>query len=113
MVLIATGETEDLASMTVTLLLFAFVFVNVAVLVLRRDRVEHDHFTVPRALPVLAVLTSVGLLTQRDGEDFLRAAAFLALGLVLWLVNRRAKDVEPAGAPGARGSPGTTNLPSE
>ncbi len=113
MVLIATGETEDLASTTVTLLLFAFVFVNVAVLVLRRERVDRDHFTVPRALPVLAVLTSAGLLTQRDGEDFLRAAAFLLLGLVLWLFNRRAKDVEPAGAPGARGSAGTTNLPPE
>lgn len=68
MVLIATGETEDLASTTVTLLLFAFIFVNVAVLLLRRERVDHDHFTVPRALPVLAVLTSAGLLTQRDGE---------------------------------------------
>jgi amino acid transporter len=112
-VLVATGGTEDLASATVTLLLFAFIFVNVAVLVLRREAVDHEHFRVPRALPVLAVLTSVGLLTQRDGEDFLRAAAFLVLGLVLWLVNRRAGEVEPAGASGTGGSPGATNLQQE
>ncbi len=113
LVLVATGGTEDLASATVTLLLIAFIFVNVAVLVLRGERVEHDHFTVPRAMPVLAVLTSAGLLTQRDGEDFIRAGAFLVLGLVLWLINRRAGEAERAGAPAGGGSPDATNLPPE
>ena len=90
MVAIATGDTESLASATVTLLLLVFILVNVAVLVLRHDRVDHDHFTVPRALPVLGALVSAGLLTQQAGEDFLRAGAFLVLGLVLWFLNRAA-----------------------
>jgi basic amino acid/polyamine antiporter, APA family len=90
MIAIATGDTESLASATVTLLLFAFILVNVAVLVLRRDRVEHDHFTVPRALPVLGAVVSIALLTQQAGEDFLRAGAFLVIGVLLWLVNRLA-----------------------
>jgi amino acid transporter len=107
MVAIATGDTESLASATVTLLLFAFILVNVAVLVLRRDRVEHDHFTVPRALPVLGALVSIALLTQQAGEDFLRAGAFLALGVLLWLINRLAggeQGAPPGEPPAAPGS---------
>jgi len=87
-VLIATGETEALAGATVTLLLFAFIMVNVAVLVLRREPVEHDHFRVPSVLPVLGAAVSLALLTQQEGEDFGRAGALVAVGLVLWLVNR-------------------------
>jgi amino acid transporter len=97
-VAIATGDTESLAGATVTLLLFAFILVNVSVLVLRRERVEHDHFRAPSALPVLGVLVSVGLLTQQEGADYVRAGAFLLIGFVLWLFNRRAKGVDPDGA---------------
>jgi len=89
-VLIATGETESLANATVTLLLLTFILVNVAVLVLRRDPVEEDHFRAPSALPVLGALVSAALLTQQEGDDFLRAGALLAVGLVLWAVNRTA-----------------------
>ena len=87
MIAIATGDTESLANATVTLLLFAFVLVNISVLVLRRDRVEHDHFVVPSAVPVIGVLVCIGLLTQREGEIFLRSGALLLLGLLLWGVN--------------------------
>ncbi len=66
-------------------------------LVLRRERVEHDHFRAPSALPVLGVIVSLGSLTQQEGADFVRAGAFL-LGFVLWLFNRQAKGVDPAGA---------------
>lgn len=72
-----------------------------SVLVLRRDRVEHDHFTAPTVLPVLGVVVSIGLLTQQEGADFIRAGVFLVIGLLLWLVNRRARGVEPSGE-GAR-----------
>jgi basic amino acid/polyamine antiporter, APA family len=98
LIAVATGDTESLASATVTLLLLAFILVNVSVLALRRDRVEHDHFRTPSALPVLGVLVSVGLLTQQEPADFARAGAFLAIGVVLWLVNRRTVGAEPNAA---------------
>ena len=97
MALIATGEIEALASATVTLLLFAFILVNVSVLVLRRERVEHHHFTAPVVLPVLGVIVSIGLLTQQEGADFLRGGVFLLIGLLLWLVNRRAPGTGRSG----------------
>jgi amino acid transporter len=45
--LITTGDLSTLADTTVLLLLFVFTIVNIAVLVLRRERVEHEHFTAP------------------------------------------------------------------
>jgi APA family basic amino acid/polyamine antiporter len=105
MALIATGEIEALASATVTLLLFAFILVNVSVLVLRRDRVERDHFTAPIVLPVLGVVVSLGLLTQQEGADFLRAGVFLLIGLLLWFINRRATSVGSGEAASEPGSP--------
>ena len=53
MVLILSGDLESLADTTVILLLGVFVIVNITVLVLRRDRVEHEHFTAPTVVPVL------------------------------------------------------------
>jgi len=97
MIAIATGDVESLAGATVTLLLFAFILVNISVLVLRREKVEHDHFRAPSVMPVLGVIVSLGLLTQQAGEDFIRAGAFLLIGAVLWLVNRQAKGVDPPG----------------
>lgn len=89
-VLIITGGIEALANATVTLLLFAFILVNVSVLVLRRDTVEHDHFVVPVVIPIIGILVSIGLLTQQPVAAFIRAGIFLAIGLVLWLINRQA-----------------------
>jgi amino acid transporter len=88
MILISTGDLGDLADTTVLLLLAVFVLVNVSVLVLRRDPVDHDHFRAPSVLPVLGALVSVFLIAQTDGEVFLRAGLVLALGVVLWIVNR-------------------------
>ena len=88
MLLIATGDLEALADTTVTLLLIAFIGVNAAVLGSRRDRVDHDHFRVPSAVPVIGVIVCIGLLTQREGEIFLRSGALLLLGLLLWGVNQ-------------------------
>ena len=36
---------------------------------------------------MIGVLVCIGLLTQREGEIFLRAGALLLLGLLLWGVN--------------------------
>ncbi len=69
------------------LLLLAFIAVNVAVLVLRRDRVEHDHFRAPSIFPILGILVSIGLLTQQGADVYLKAGISLAIGIGLWFVN--------------------------
>jgi basic amino acid/polyamine antiporter, APA family len=73
------------------LLLFVFTIVNVAVLVLRRERVEHEHFHAPLVFPVLGALILVALLVDTaldDASVFVRAAILLAVGVALWVVNR-------------------------
>jgi amino acid transporter len=85
--LILTGDLEALADTTVTLLLIAFIGVNAAVLGSRGDRVDHDHFRVPSAIPVIGLLVCIGLLTQREAEIWLRAGILLLVGLALWAVN--------------------------
>ncbi|VTR77831.1 Low-affinity putrescine importer PlaP [Cellulomonas hominis] len=89
MVLAATGELVDLASTVVLLLLFVFLSTNIAVLVLRRDRVEHDHFRAWTPLPVLAVVTCLVLLTQQEARHWALAGVLVAVGLVLHLLTRR------------------------
>lgn len=85
--IIIGGDLETLATTTVVLLLLAFIMVNIAVLVLRRDRVEHDHFHTPSVFPILGIVVCVGLLTQQDLSTFLLAGALLALGAVLYAIN--------------------------
>ncbi|MGH2941350.1 MAG: APC family permease, partial [Solirubrobacteraceae bacterium] len=50
-VLVATGDLGSLADTTVALLVIVFGIVNVCVLVLRRERVDHEHFVVPTFVP--------------------------------------------------------------
>ncbi|HEX8688824.1 MAG TPA: APC family permease [Solirubrobacterales bacterium] len=87
--LILTGELGTLADTTVLLLLAVFIAVNVSALLLRGDRVSHDHFQVPVALPVLGVGACLLVMTQVEGTTWLRAAALLGLGLVLWVLAAR------------------------
>lgn len=87
MVLAATGDLSDLADTTVLLLLLVFAVVNVCVLILRRDRVNHDHFHAPTALPVIGAVACLVLATDKDAEIWARAGALLVLGLVLWVLN--------------------------
>src|SRR5829696_9819192 len=101
--LVALGDLESLADTTVLLLLMVFVCVNVAVLILRRDPVPHDHWRAPTALPVLGAAACLGLIVQKAVEDtviFAYAGGLLALGVVLWAVNRAltgpAEPVDPA-----------------
>jgi uncharacterized membrane protein YfcA len=74
----------------VLLLLFVFVSTNVAVLVLRRDTVDHPHFRVWTAVPVLGVASCLLLLTQQSADVWLFAAILLAAGAALFLVTRSA-----------------------
>jgi basic amino acid/polyamine antiporter, APA family len=85
---VTTGEAEILADTTVVLLLSVFVLVNGSVLVLRRDEVQHDHFRAPAAIPAVAAVVCLALLTQQEAAIYLRAGILLAIGIVLWLINR-------------------------
>lgn len=64
-----------------------FAIVNISVLVLRRDRVDHDHFRVPTVFPILGVGVSIALLTQIEAEVWARAGILMLVGLGLWLLN--------------------------
>jgi APA family basic amino acid/polyamine antiporter len=90
-VLVATGDIGGLAETTVLLLLCVFALVNVSVLVLRRDRVDHEHFRAPTWMPVLGALVCLILalpITGRDTAVYVRVSVLIAIGVVLWFVNR-------------------------
>ncbi|RIX28390.1 APC family permease [Amnibacterium setariae] len=84
MALTLVGDLSLLASTVVLLLLFVFIAVNVSVLVLRRQRVDHAHFRVWTAVPVLGVASCVLLLTQQEGRVWLVGAIALVVGAVLY-----------------------------
>jgi len=86
--LVLIGDLASLAETVVLLLLFVFLAANVSVLVLRRDRVEHDHFRVWSFVPVLGILSCVLLVTQQRGLVWLFALGLLAIGVLLYLVAR-------------------------
>jgi amino acid transporter len=88
MLLTLVGDLSTLAETVVLLLLFVFISTNVAVLVLRRDTVEHEHFRVWTAVPVLGVASCVLLLSQQTARVWLFAAILLAAGGVLYMVAR-------------------------
>jgi APA family basic amino acid/polyamine antiporter len=83
------GEVPALGGTTALLLLCVFTVVNVAVLVLRRDRVDHEHFRTPTVLPVLGALSCAflaGPWTGRDPVQYKIAGVLLGIGIVLWVV---------------------------
>ncbi|MFC5065737.1 APC family permease [Actinomycetospora atypica] len=93
------GGIGTLADMTVLLLVFVFISTNISCLVLKKDRVDHPHFTIPRIVPVLAIIASVALLTQQSGEIWLLALLYLVVGAVLFIlarVGRRRFDQGPS-----------------
>jgi len=97
--LVANTDSEAIKALggtTALLLLGVFTFVNVAVLVLRRDKVDHEHFrtnTVIAGLGAAACLFLVLPITGRDAIQYQVAGWLLALGVVMWgvtvLVNRK------------------------
>ena len=88
MLLTLVGDLSTLAETVVLLLLFVFISTNVAVLVLRRDPVQHEHFRVWSAVPVLGVASCVLLLTQQSAKVWLFAVVLLAVGGALYAVAR-------------------------
>ncbi|MFE7845633.1 APC family permease [Microbacterium sp. NPDC057407] len=94
MALTVVGDVSTLAETTVLLLLLVFLSANVSVLVLKKDKVDHPHFTVPRIVPVLGIIACIVLLTQQTGIVWLGAAAYVVVGSVLFLIARAGRRRE-------------------
>ncbi len=86
MILASFGSLSALAETVVLLLLVVFISTNIAVLVLRKDTVEHTHFRVWTFVPVLGVLSCLGLLTQLSATVWIFGAVLLALGVMLYRI---------------------------
>ena len=94
--IVYVSKTSDeaistLGGTTALLLLAVFTIVNIAVLVLRRDEVDHEHFRTPTVLPIIGALACAYLVTPlsgRDNEQYVVAGLMLAIGVVLWAINR-------------------------
>ncbi|WP_084965433.1 APC family permease [Thermoactinospora rubra] len=100
---VTAADITPLADTTVLLLLLVFSLVNVCVLVLRRERVEHDHYRAPTWAPALGAVVCLFLalpVTGRSGEVYLRAAILVGIGVALWVVNRlivgKVTEIDPA-----------------
>ena len=100
-VLVLTADISLLGGTTALLLLAVFTIVNVAVLVLRRDRVEHEHFRAPGWAPWVGIVLCGFLATPLSGrplQQFVVAGILLVVGAALWVVNRLVVgkvDVDP------------------
>lgn len=110
------GSVPQLGGTTALLLLCVFTIVNVAVLVLRKDKVDHDHFTAPTILPIIGAIACgflTGPWTGRNPDQYKIAGVLLAIGVVLWVVTvfiNRATGVKPeAPTVGEGGMPGPVN----
>ncbi|QCR20298.1 APC family permease [Agrococcus sp. SGAir0287] len=88
------GDVGTLADTTVLLLVLVFISANISVLVLKKDQVQHKHFSVPRIVPVLALIASIGLLTQQSGTTWLIALGYVVVGTILFLIARIARKRE-------------------
>ena len=90
-ILVVSADITLLGGTTALLLLGVFTIVNIAVLVLRRDPVDHDHFRAPFWTPWAGMVLCGFLATPLSGRsprEFLVAGILLAIGAVLWVVNR-------------------------
>jgi amino acid transporter len=96
------GEVPALGGTTALLLLCVFTVVNITVLILRKDKVEHDHFRTPTLLPILGALACAffaGPWTGRDPVQYRIAGVLIGIGVVLWIVTvmvNRATGVRPS-----------------
>ncbi|WP_284303610.1 APC family permease [Mobilicoccus caccae] len=85
------ADLTALGGTTSLLLLVVFTIVNVVALVLRKDEVEHAHFTAPAVIPVLGALTAGFLASPfsgRDLKDYQVGGILLVVGVVLWALTR-------------------------
>ena len=104
MLLTLVGDLSTLAETVVLLLLIVFISTNVAVLVLRRDTVEHPHFRVWTAVPVLGVASCILLLSQQSAKVWLFAAILLAVGVRSTFRRASPRGMRPQSRPLRRSS---------
>ncbi|MDQ3659055.1 MAG: APC family permease [Actinomycetota bacterium] len=119
--IVGVGEAgvETLANATVAFLLAVFALVCLCALVLRRDNLDHEHYTAPTALLILGVVVNVALLLYVLGTDLqgliagdvtvrssviLVCIAMLVVGLGLYFVNNLAQRRLDASREGRGGS---------
>ncbi|MFT3876069.1 MAG: APC family permease [Propioniciclava sp.] len=96
LLILFVGQVSQLGGTTALLLLAVFTLTNVAVLVLRKDKVEHEHFRTPTWIPIVAGVCTfylVGPWTGRPMEQFGIALVLIGIGAVLgvvtFLINRQ------------------------
>lgn len=96
------GEVPALGGTTALLLLCVFTVVNIAVLILRKDKVDHQHFRSPTILPILGAISCaflVGPWTGRDPTQYKIAGILIGIGVVLWVITvfvNKSTGVKPA-----------------
>ena len=100
--LLLTADVERLATVTVVFLIFIYALVCVAALRLRREKVDHEHFTAPTALLVVGIVanaTLLGYTVYTDPGALTYCGGLLLVGVVLYLVNSRvrSRSANPAG----------------
>lgn len=88
------GDVGTLAEVVVLLLLLVFVSANLSVLILKKDKVDHKHFSVPKVVPIIAIVASVVLLTQQSGAVWLTAIGYTIVGTILFLIARAGRKRE-------------------
>lgn len=89
------GDVGVLASTTVLLLVLVFISANISVLVLKKDKVEHPHFRVPRVVSIIALVVSIALLTQQEPIVWAIGGGYVVLGTIVFLVARMRTRREP------------------
>jgi amino acid transporter len=107
LILLTTADVSRLADTTVVFILIVFLLVNASVLVLRRDRVDHEHFTAPTAVPILGTIACLILMVQIGINDigvYAYAGVLLVIGLALYGANSLLKRrLDRSNAAGRRG----------
>ncbi|MFC7490688.1 MULTISPECIES: APC family permease [unclassified Knoellia] len=88
------GDVGLLADTTVLLLVLVFISANISVLVLKKDKVEHKHFTAPKAVSIIALIASIALLTQQSAQTWLIALSYVVVGSILFFIARHARKRE-------------------
>lgn len=101
-----TGFLQVLAEATNTIILMVFFAVNVSLLCIRWRGIGPDNpsqpvFRVPLPVPLLGALTTAYGVVQFSGGAYLRAAALVAIGVVLYTAHRatRSSRTKPRGLP--------------
>lgn len=90
------GDLATLAETVVLLLLFVFLSANVSVLILRKDRVDHEHFRVWTFVPWLGIASCVLLMTQQSALVWMFGGIMIVAGILLYFLAKWSRRVGAA-----------------